>query len=303
MRNADDRILDCLIVGGGPAGLTAAIYLARFRRDIVVVDDGASRAALIPESHNYPGFANGINGEVLLAKLREQADQYGAGRHDGRVAALERDGDRFIGRTDGRSFRARRVLIATGIVDDSPDLPNLDDFLERGSLRYCPICDAYEASDRKIGVLGRTATTASKALFLRTYSRDVILLPTDDPDAHPDICAKLAAAGVTVPHERVAALARRGDGIAATTPGGRVIEVDVLYPALGCQVRSDLALALGARCDDIGTLIVDAHQRSSVDGLYAAGDVVSDLHQISVATGHAAIAATAIHNHLAPNYR
>lgn len=303
MRHADDRILDCLIVGGGPAGLTAAIYLARFRRDIVVVDDGASRAALIPESHNYPGFADGINGEVLLAKLREQADQNGAGRHDGRVSALERDGDHFTGRTDRRSFRAHRVLIATGIVDDSPDLPNLDEFVERGSLRYCPICDAYEASDRKIGVLGRTATAATKALFLRTYSRDVTLLPTDDPGAHPDICTKLTAAGVTVPHERVIALARSSDGIAATTQAGRVIDIEVLYPALGCQVRSDLALALGAKCDDIGTLIVDSHQRSSVDGLYAAGDVVSDLHQISVATGHAAVAATAIHNSLAPNYR
>ena len=304
MSERPDQILDCLIVGGGPAGLTAGIYLARFLRNVLVVDEGKSRAALIPESHNYPGFVYGVSGEELLARLRAQAQEYGCRELQGRIDRLTRKGEVFIAEADGAVLAARRILIATGIVDEGPDLPGLDDFVERGSLRYCPICDAFEALDQRIGVLGRTTSAAHKALFLRTYSRNVLVLPTDDPAPDETVRAELAAAEVTLLSRRVTALARRGNRIAAQCNNGEICEeVDVLYPALGCHVRSDLARGLGAQCDDIGLLVVDDKQKTSIDGLYAAGDVVSDLHQISVATGHAAIAATAIHNSLPPNWR
>lgn len=303
MTKGGDDTLDCLIIGGGPAGLTAAIYLARYRRNVMVVDDRNSRAALIPESHNYPGFTYGVSGEALLERLCDQARQYGATLHEGHIDSIGREAEDFVAHSAGPAFRARRILIATGIVDDSPDLPNLDDVVERGSLRYCPICDGFEALDRRIGVLGRTQTAARKALFLRTYSRDVVLLPTDDPRAHAQTAGELDRAGVEVLGERVVAVKREDEGIAVRSESGTAHKVDVLYPALGCHVRSELAQSLGAKCDDIGLLLVDDKQKTSVDGLYAAGDVVSDLHQISVGTGHAAIAATAIHNGLERNYR
>jgi thioredoxin reductase (NADPH) len=300
LSDLSDQPLDCLIVGGGPAGLTAALYLARYRRDVLVVDDGASRAALIPESHNYPGFGDGISGEAFLARLGEQAEQYGVRRRRGRAEALGREDRLFVAEVAGRRLRARRVLLASGIVDDSPDLPDLEFVIERGALRYCPICDAYEALDRRIGVLGRTAQAAKKAVFLRTWSRDVTVLATDAPDhATAD---ELALAGIEV-MAHVAGLARDGYRICAHNTDREARDFDVVYPALGCRVRSDLARGLGARCDDIGLLLVDDKQKTSVEGLYAAGDVVSDLHQISVATGHAAIAATAIHNGLGHNMR
>jgi thioredoxin reductase (NADPH) len=292
--------LDCLIVGGGPAGLTAALYLARYRRDVLVVDDGASRAALIPESHNYPGFSDGISGEALLGRLGVQAEQYGARRLRGHVEAIAREGDLFVAQTNGQSLQARRILLATGIVDDSPDLPDLDSVVERGALRYCPICDAYEALDKKIGVLGRAVPAAKKALFLRTWSRDITVLATDAPE--PALNHELTRAGIKTV-ARVAGLAREEHRICARGIDGAMHSFDVVYPALGCRVRSDLARDLGATCDDIGLLRVDDKQKTSVDGLYAAGDVVSDLHQISVATGHAAIAATTIHNGLPRNPR
>lgn len=297
----DTSDLDCLIVGGGPAGLTAAIYLARFRRNVLLVDEGLSRARLIPETHNYPGFV-GISGKDLLAVLREQAERHGARLREGRVDGLRKAEDGFVARIDNDEIRAKRLLLATGIVDESPDLPGMKDAIYRGALRFCPICDGFEASDRRIGVLGPLRIAAPKALFLRTYSRDVVLLPTDEPDNSSEQARSLKDAGITL-EERVVDVERSGEKIAALFAGGRRLPVDVLYPALGCEVRSQLATALGARGNDIGNLHVDDKQRTSVEGLYAAGDVVTDLHQIAVATGHAAVAATAIHNSLPRNFR
>jgi thioredoxin reductase (NADPH) len=299
---AESPDLDCLIIGGGPAGLTAATYLARFRRDVLLVDDGQSRARLIPETHNYPGFV-GISGPDLLAQLREQAERNGARLQQGRAEELRKADGGFIARIGNTEVRAKRLLLATGIVDESPDLPGLKDAIYRGALRFCPICDGYEAIDQRIGVLGPLRTASSKAQFLRTYSRDVVLLPTDDPATAGEQKQILEKAGITLPDERVVDVERKSEDIAAVFAGGRRLTVDVLYPALGCEVRSQLATALGARCNDIGNLHVDDKQRTSVEGLYAAGDVVTDLHQISVATGHAAVAATAIHNSLPRNYR
>lgn len=297
----DTSDLDCLIVGGGPAGLTAAIYLARFRRNVLLVDDGLSRARLIPETHNYPGFV-GISGNDLLAALREQAERHGARLREGRVDDLRKAEDGFVASIGNDKIRAKRLLLATGIVDESPDLPGMKDAIYRGALRFCPICDGFEASDRRIGVLGPLRIAAPKAQFLRTYSRDVVLLPTDEPDQSSEQARALKDAGITL-EERVVDVERSGEKIAALFAGGRRLPVDVLYPALGCEVRSQLAAALGARCNDIGNLHVDDKQRTSVEGLYAAGDVVTDLHQIAVATGHAAVAATAIHNSLPRNFR
>jgi thioredoxin reductase (NADPH) len=295
---------DCLIIGGGPAGLTAAIYLARYRRKVVITDDGRSRAALIPESHNYPGFISGVPGPELLTALRGQAEQYGAVLRHGRVNSLERNNGGFHATGGDEPIDAACVLLATGIVDEAPDLPGLRDAIYRGALRFCPICDGYEAMDQHIGVLGRSDAAAHKALFLRTWSQRVTVLPTDAPDRLDRALAdELAAANIRVAEARIVDVDRSGEKIAALMQSGARCELDVLYPALGCEVRSELATALGAATDDIGCLKVDDHQATSVPGLYAAGDVVTDLHQISVAIGHAAIAATAIHNRLPRNLR
>ena len=293
-------MLDCLIVGGGPAGLTAAIYLARFRRATRVIDSGASRAALIPESHNYPGF-KGIGGPELLRRLREQALQYGAVVEDGEVTSLTRENGTYLARCNNSEIRARRVLIATGLVDEAPPIDGFGDSVYTGAVRFCPICDGYEAMDQRIGVLGDVQAAGKKALFLRTYTRDVLLFATDDTPAPPDLRQALREAGVTL-IGRPTKVERQDDGVSLIVDG-TPHHVDVLYPALGCTVRSDLAIALGARHGEVGTLQVNDCQRTNVDGLYGAGDVVTDLHQLSVATGHAAIAATDIHNSLPRNPR
>ncbi|HZX81424.1 MAG TPA: NAD(P)/FAD-dependent oxidoreductase, partial [Lysobacter sp.] len=177
---APDDTLDCLIVGAGPGGLTAATYLVRYHRRILVVDAGKSRARWIPTSHNCPGFPRGVAGTTLLAQQREQAEGYGATIEDGCIAQLRRDGDAFEAiAADGRRWRARYVILATGIVDVMPPLDGLEDGIAAGAVRLCPVCDGYEASDCRVAVYGPVETTVGHALFLRTFSDDVTVLASE----------------------------------------------------------------------------------------------------------------------------
>jgi len=292
-------IWDCLVIGGGPAGLTGAIYLGRYRRRVLVFDAGTSRASTIPESHNYPAFALGISGRQLLTRLREQAAFYGVDVRAGKIDGLAKDGETFLARSGDATVQAASVLLATGITDKSPALPGLDDAVSHAAVRYCPICDGYEAMDRSIAVLGPMEEAAAKAVFLRTYSKSVTVLPVDG-GSRPR--GEALPADIEVAPTPVA-FRRTRKGVAAKMPDGAWREFDVLYPALGCTVHSRLATALGARSTAASFLVVDSKQQTCVAGLYAAGDVVSDLHQLSVAEGHAAIAATAIHNALPHNFR
>jgi thioredoxin reductase (NADPH) len=298
--------LDCLVVGGGPAGLAAAVYLGRFRRRVLVVDGGASRAALIPLSHNLPGFPDGISGPDLLTRQRAQAARYGASIVAGEVTALTACGDdgftAEIQRAGGiaENIGTRAVLLCSGAVDDEPELPDVADAIGRGLVRHCPVCDAYEVIGQRIGVIGNDGRAVEEALFLRSYSDDVTLLTLGREmtlDVHDR--TRLREAGLQVVEARVTEVSIEGGRIAAicVSQRGRM-PFDTLYSALGCRVRSELAGRVGARHDANGSLFVDEHQRTSVPGLWAAGDVVCGLNQISVAYGQAAIAATDIHRHL-----
>lgn len=293
-------ILDCVIVGAGPAGLTAAIYLARFRRRIAVIDAGHSRAAYIPTSHNYPGFPDGISGVELLERLRAQARRYGAEVTEGCVDAIELREATFATKVGDTRIESRTVLIATGIVDKKPVMPDLEEAIAAGCIRLCPICDGHEVIDRKVAVYGPAATATGHAEFMRTFTDNLTLLvPQGDPSIAAEERARLAAAGIEALESPVEELFMAGDRKAhVRLADGRELRFDTIYPTFGCHMRSDLAVALGARTTEAGDIHVDSHQQTSVPGLYAAGDVVAALNQLSVAVGHAAIAATAIHNAL-----
>lgn len=287
--------MDCLIVGAGPAGLTAATYLARFRRRVLVVDNGASRASWIPVSHNMPGFPDGIAGPELLDRMRSQTLQYGAEALNGKVERLQAlpDGG-FAAEIDGRSIRAKRVLLATGGLDVEPELPGVRDAVRRGLVRYCPICDAYEIMGQRVALIASGKCRVKEALLLRAYTADLTVLTLGQAlHISAEERAQLGEAGIRILEAPVAELSMDGDKIAAwhMEGGGRHV-FDTVYTALGIRTRSGLATALGAEADEDGALIVGDHQRTSVPGLYAAGDVVRGLSQVCVATGQAAVAAT-----------
>ena len=291
------KVLDASIIGAGPAGLTAATYLRRFHRDIVVIDGHASRARWIPKSHNIPGFPLGIAGTELLEQLRAQAARYGANILDGRVTSLAREGEHFTLRTSSDTIRTRYVLLATGILDRFPALPGAEEAVLRSLLRICPVCDGFESSGKNIGVISDGEHGQREAEFLLTYSDRITLIHIGDK-LHPAAAHRLHQRGIRT-------LETKADRLRIETGELRVLEdhaapvkFDVCYSALGCMPQNRLATGVGAALDDTGALVVDAHQETSVPGLYAAGDVVRGLNQVVVAAAEAAIAATDIHNKL-----
>ncbi len=293
--------LDCLVIGGGPAGLTACIYLTRFRRHVQVIDSGNSRAMWIPRSHNLPGFPDGVEGSALLDRMREQARSYGGYIRSGGVTGLSRTADGvFCADLDGDRLWARTVILATGVLENEPRLPDVFGAVKRGLIRTCPICDAYEAIDKRIAVLGNSEHAAAEALFLRTYTADVTLvLVGDGPQLSDKVLQALSEAGVHINHTRIDAVDVEDSSVVALcSEDGVRRPFDVLYSAFGTTPQSALADLLNAALDECGRLTVSDHQETSIDGLYAAGDLVRSLNQISVANGEAAIAATAIHNRL-----
>ena len=293
--------LDCLIVGAGPAGLTAAIYLARFRRRIRLIDAGASRASWIPRSHNLPGFPDGIEGDALLQALRDQLAVHGGAVEPGRVEDLRRSGEGFEALLDGAWIGARTVLLATGVVEIVPPIPHVAEAILRGEVRVCPICDGFEAQERKVAVFGRGEHAAREALFLRTWAEDVSLVLEPHDVLEPQTEQALAASGVALLRSTSDRIRLRPGEAAIQTVDGSERRFDLAYSAFGVTAQVKLARGLGAEMSADGRLVVDGHQRTSIPGLYAAGDVVRGLNQIAVAEGEAAAAAAAIHNALPRN--
>ncbi len=293
---------DCIIVGAGPAGLTAAIYLARFHLSIRLFDSGNSRAALIPCTHNHAGFPDGISGLELLTRMNEQAARYGAQRELARVTKVEREEEGFCVTAEGREFRARTVLLATGVINNRPR--GLDDALHaealgQGLLRYCPICDAYEVTDKRVAVIGTGGHGTAEAVFLRGYTADLTLVsPEAEHELDPQCEAELDKAGIARIDGPCGGYAIEDGQLAVDTSQGR-LRFDSVYPALGSRVRSDLAGDVGAMLSEDQCIVVDSHQRTNIPGLFAAGDVVKGLDQISHAMGEGGVAATAIRNYLA----
>jgi thioredoxin reductase (NADPH) len=300
---------DCLIVGAGPAGLTAAIYLARFHRRPLLIDSGEPRAALIPRSHNCPGFPEGITGPELLRRMHAQAARHGVSVVSGTVERLEASSGPAAGfiavwraasePSAARTSSVRTVLLATGVIDIEPRLAGLERAIHDGYVRHCPICDGYEVEGEKVGVIGFGTGGMNEALFLRTYSKDVTLLTLGEPmDLIDEDRRRLDDAGVAVIEEPIVELEVDRGAIKCLQTASGAHRFDTLYSSLGARVRSDLAVALGAAHDETGAVRVDDHQLTSVPGLWAAGDVTSSLNQIAVAMGQAAIAATSIHRDL-----
>ncbi len=292
---------DCVVIGGGPAGLTAAIYLTRYHLSLKVVDAGKSRAGWIPCTHNHAGFPGGISGKELLAKMREQAQMYGASIETARVTRLDQIDGGFMAEWGAGSVTAKKVLLATGVTNRRPPMDEdlHEEALAKGLIRYCPVCDGFEVTDKKVGVIGSGSKGVAEAVFLRGFTEDITLIAPDRAhDLGAEDIARLREFDIASVDGPCQAVAAEGKCITIATPYGEYV-FDSVYPALGSDTHSELAKQIGCDLAEDQTVIVDDHQRTSIPGVYAAGDIVIGLDQISHAMGEGGVAATTIRNDLA----
>jgi len=311
------HVYDTLIIGGGPGGLTAAIYLRRFTRNVAVVDKGNSRLRLIPVSHNYPGFPEGVPGHALLANLTAQLERYGGSVMAGEIVDLRIEDGHFVADYVADSaaedasdaepvqIRALTVLLATGVADVGLPVENWREAVAFGSVRLCPVCDGFDVMDKRIAVATAEVNPVGHALFMRTFSADVTLFERGLASILTDEDRKrLDAAGVRyIDSPLLSVTLDASMKPVMHTADGQDHAADVFYPMLGENARSGLAAKLGAETAHCDELVVDNYGKTAVPGLYAIGDVTVGLNQIVVATGQAARAATHIHNRLPPALR
>jgi len=325
------RKVDCLIVGGGPAGLAAAVNLARMRRDVLVVDDRDGRSLWGQVNRNYLGFPRGVSAARMRLAGRSQAAAYGARFLGGRVASARSDSEGFVLRLEpapaappdgeGRADYARRdrdhgealgeepvqapleieartLILATGVRDSFPRFPGWAECVGV-SLFWCINCDGYEMAGKRVAVVGHDEDAAETALDLLDFTPNVVVVAGRAEGFHlsPIRLKDLADEGIAAHPRAVREYdSRRGriralvlDDDAATR-----LTVDAVFAYRRPVPRNEIALALGAAVNELGHIVVDSEQRTSVPGLYAAGDVTSPHdHQVAAAVHEGTQAAAA----------
>jgi len=237
-----------------------------------------------------------------LRRLRGQLARHGGQVTKGTVSRLERSDHGFLAWIGPTPMMARTVVLATGVVDRVPPIAGLDR-VANTLVRWCPICDAYEVIDRAIGLLAPAQSGPGHALFLRTYSDQVTLfIQPGEAALLPAQRQRLHDQGIRVIEQQVVeAIAQGSDKVGLRLADGELIWLDALYPMIGCDVRAELAQRLGAGCEANGDIIVEPDQQTCIPGLYAVGDMVNALNQMSLGVAHATVAATAIHKSLPDN--
>ena len=291
---------EVIIVGGGLAGLSAAIYLGRSRRDTLLIHSDRSMAKWEADVQNYLGFPNGIDGNELLAKGMAQVSRYQVDiAEDDIQSMVRRKEGGFLLDSAGRSYRARRVLLATGLTHLPPDIPGVRDCLGR-SLFFCKDCDAYRVQGKRIAIIGRNNEAADYALAMLLFSRNVMIcLNGQPPTWDSDHAGWLTEYRIPIRSEPVCML-RHDDGQLESLilDQDERVEVEAVFTTRGDVYHSALAESVGAALDREGQVIVDDCLKTSVPGLYAAGCVTPANCQMIIAAGQGAIAAQAINRDL-----
>lgn len=288
------KTYDCIIIGGGPAGLTAAVYLTRFCLKTLIIDNGQSRAALIPKSHNLMAFPNGISGKNILKKMKEQLTHY---PHELVSETVIQIKQRFKVITNRSSYHTKFIILATGLIDIEPTLPNLTDAIQRGLIKHCPICDGYEVRGKKIAILCNEKKGIREAIFLSTYTNDITIftmgiklnLSIKDKKNLDKLKFKL----IETPIAKINIIKNKITSL--MTLDNKCYGFESIYSALGASYRSKLAIQLGIKHNKDHEIIVNEHQETNIKNCYAAGDIVAGLHQICTAMSHSAIAAADIY--------
>nr|WP_279287028.1 NAD(P)/FAD-dependent oxidoreductase [Heliobacterium chlorum] len=294
---------DIIVVGSGAAGLATAIQLARYNHSVLVFDGGDGRTSWVPKYHNYLGFPQGISGKEMLRLGREQAQNYGAEIVKSQVLKAEKkDNEEFVVTTSSAEYTSRRLVLATGLEDNQPDISNKFDFAGR-TLHYCLDCNGYEFIGQKSAVLGHSKKTIYNALELLNYTHQVCIVTNgqtlDGYDEFRDLLTENHIDVLTEPVERfVGKAGEKGRLQALRFTDGSVREVDVALSTYGVKANNQLAQSLNVECNDKGHVIVNEQMETSVPHVYAAGDIINKTQMLVFATCEGIRAAMSIHRSL-----
>jgi thioredoxin reductase (NADPH) len=297
--------IDCeaLVVGGGPAGLSAALYMARFDRQVLLFDTGQGRSSWHQTNYNYLGFVGGIKARDIRKNGYLQIADYSQIRVVRQaIESMEKCGDGFIARGGEDEWRGRAVILCTGVDDHWPRFPGWQEYVGR-SMFWCITCDGYSSRGMRIVAVGHTEEAAITALQLQRFAPDVTLL-TNNPNIQirDQILKRLESAGIPLIHDEIESVeGSDGQFERLITKGGKQIELDRLFSLTGASPRVKLAEDLGVELHENNYIQVDNEQKTNIPGVYAAGDVTClHSHQIATAVHEGAQAACAANYFLYP---
>jgi thioredoxin reductase (NADPH) len=293
---------DVAVIGGGPAGLSAAIYLARFNRTVVVIDDGEGRSTAHQVNENYLGFPRGIAARDLRKKGAAQAARFGATFLDACVTSVRESGDGFALRCGRKVVHARAIIVATGVIDDFPKIADVEQYVGR-SLFWCITCDGWKTRGKRILLVGHDDEAATTALQFLEFTDDVSILTNRARHSFsPKKVRYLEQAGIAIHRDVLASVEGRGGRMrAALTEKGERIRLDMMFNAQGSTPNDGVAKMLRLKCKG-GYIVVNTEQRTSRKRIYAAGDVTKPhAHQIVTAAHEGATAAQAANYDLYPS--
>lgn len=322
---------DVAIIGGGPAGLTAALWLGRYLHRVVLIDSGDPRNWETRSINGFPGHP-GITPAELRGRTRDECRPFDVELIDGFVGRIRRESTGFsvefdpmratkaredhrgsgaprapsdnAPRAETRTLRARRLLLAFGLRDEWPKVPGLQQ-VYGSAAHVCPDCDGYDTRDKKVVVIASGRKAAGMALNLTTWTKNIVICTNGEPpDLDPDQCQKLDALNIPVLDARIDRVIPQGDRIySLELAGGMHLDCDHLFFALSQRPADDLGAQLGCERDDDGQIVVSAHQETSEKYVWAAGDITPGPQLAVVAAAAGAVAALSIHKTLVPNER
>ena len=296
---------DVAIAGGGPAGLSAALWLARYLHKVVVIDSGDPRNWETRGVNGYLGH-QGIRPPALRALGREEGAKYGVEFVSGLIEeAVNETGELFAIRLrEGMVIEAERVLLAIGLKDVWPDIPGLDRCYGE-TVHVCPDCDGYETHGKETIVVGKGRKAAGMALNLTTWTRKIVICTNGEPpDMDQKLLDELKALNIPVLDQPIKCVVSRSSEIAGIElEGGMSLDCERLYFAIGQYPADDLGAQLGCKRDEMGRLVIDERNHTSVKNVYAAGDIAPGPQMAIAAAASCAIASVAIHASLIPETR
>ncbi|MFL5732495.1 MAG: NAD(P)/FAD-dependent oxidoreductase [Chloroflexia bacterium] len=301
----EPEMYDCAIIGGGPAGLSAAVYMGRLRRSVVVIDDSEGRSTWHQVNRNYLGFPDGVHATALRELGEKQASEYGARFVDARATSASELGYRrsrcFRVETTAGTFTARTIILAMGVKDSFPQFEGSEECIGK-SMFWCIICDGYEATGKKVVVLGHGDRAAALALQLLQFTDKVTLVAWDEKlDLEEERMEALREHGIQVIDCGcdVYTCGKSGQLNSIRLSDGTEIELDMLFVAQRVEPNTQLAEELRIDVDEHRYIRADAEQLTNVEGVYAAGDITRLFnHQVTSAVHEGGMAAAAANYYL-----